>query len=698
MRTTALLVLGLFAAAAGVTVAQRVETRPADSPEVLLKTAMNRELVDGDVQAAIERYRDITARYRSVAPSVAAKALLQMAASYDRIGSPEARKAYEEILRAFPDQRDAVAAARAHLARTTQGTAAAQTLTTARVLDRGYPHDRISPDGRYLARHDRTENLFLYELATDKVRWLTADGSPEDPDHRFPLARAFARDGRQIAYQWYFEIKDQSVLRVIGTDEGAAKTPRTLYDNPDADVAPTDWSPDGRWIAVVVRRKDRTAQIGVVGVADGALRVLKTVDWSRVGGLRFSPDSSRLAYHRPASDGAFERDVFVIAVDGSRETVAAQSPADDVVLEWALDGERLLITSDRGGSQSVWSVPVDGPAAASRFELIKSDIGTISSLGPTRTGALYYNLQPGGSDIHVAQFDAATGQLSSPPVSPLKQFKGLTSGAEWSSDGKFLVYASLRDVPAPINVTRPILTILAADTGQVVRELHPAVSYGGFGPWSPDGRQFIARGADLKGRSGILTVDALTGEARLVALNETCSGKPYWNPDGKSVYCARERQIVQVDVASGNVLRTLPAEGQGAGVSPDGRYIVYGDGMPRRVLRLLTLATGETSEILSLSPSSETQIFNWNSVTWTPDGRSVVFYGRLQGDEGMWLVPIDGRPPHKINVDIKPISMWRFNPKTGQVLLASNLGPRLEVWKMENFQAPAISGQQSAIK
>jgi hypothetical protein len=150
------------------------------------------------------------------------------------------------------------------------------------------------------------------------------------------------------------------------------------------------------------------------------------------------------------------------------------------------------------------------------------------------------------------------------------------------------------------------------------------------------------------------------------------------------VFCYRftEQEIVQVDVQSGAVLRTFHADGQGGGVSPDGRYIVYGDGRPR-VLRLLTLATGETREVIPLSPPSS-QIFRWN-VEWTPDSRSVVFYGRLRGDDGMWLVPIDGTAPRKIKVEIGQVATWRFNPKTGQVAFGPDLLPRLEVWKMEHF-------------
>ena len=284
---------------------------------------------------------------------------------------------------------------------------------------------------------------------------------------------------------------------------------------------------------------------------------------------------------------------------------------------------------------------------------MKSDIGIISSLGPTRTGTLFYNLLAVDSKIYVAKFDSTSGQLSSLPMQPIQQFKGFNASPEWSSDGRYLAYASRRDVPAPINVTRSVTPILSMATGQVVRELHPSVTYGGIGRWSPDGRQFIARGVDAKGRSGIVAVDATDGSTTLVILSETCTGIPFWATDGKSFFCYRftERQIAQVDVAAGTILRTFPADNQGFAASPEGRHVVYGtlEG-DQTVLKLLILASGETRDILRL-PSASSQI-RATTVDWTPDNSAVVLYGRLNGDEAMWLVPIDGRAPHKINVGV----------------------------------------------
>ena len=99
---------------------------------------------------------------------------------------------------------------------------------------------------------------------------------------------------------------------------------------------------------------------------------------------------------------------------------------------------------------------------------------------------------------------------------------------------------------------------------------------------------------------------------------------------------------------------------------------------------MLSLADGTSKELIRLAPPNS-QIGNEQTVRWTPDGRNIVFSGKINGDTGMWVVPIDGTPPHKLNIDVQNIGYFRFNAKTDQVAFSPSPRPRQEVWKMENF-------------
>ena len=83
--------------------------------EILLQKAIQKETVDGDLNAAIKMYRQI-AENPGEDRAVAAKALLQIGKCYEKLGSLEARKAYETLLEQYADQSDIIAEARARLA------------------------------------------------------------------------------------------------------------------------------------------------------------------------------------------------------------------------------------------------------------------------------------------------------------------------------------------------------------------------------------------------------------------------------------------------------------------------------------------------------------------------------------------------------------------------------------------------------
>jgi len=143
----------------------------ADPAEVLLKTAMHKELVDGDLKAAIAQYQKALAR-AGTNRAVAAKALLGMGQCHEKLGEAEARKAYERLVREYADQVEAVAQARTRLVEL--GRLAHPSAVTLRRVWVGQGSDAsggISPDGRYLSFTDwETGDLAVRDLATGQNR------------------------------------------------------------------------------------------------------------------------------------------------------------------------------------------------------------------------------------------------------------------------------------------------------------------------------------------------------------------------------------------------------------------------------------------------------------------------------------------------------------------------------------------------
>jgi hypothetical protein len=125
----------------------------AQSLDVELQRAVQRETATGDLKRALAEYRAILDR--ATRPprdrGVAAKALLRIAEAHQRLGEAEARRWYEQIVSDYPDLPQAVTA-RAALKGTTPHTPAGLTAHRAvwTVADGGDIYGKVSPDGKYL--------------------------------------------------------------------------------------------------------------------------------------------------------------------------------------------------------------------------------------------------------------------------------------------------------------------------------------------------------------------------------------------------------------------------------------------------------------------------------------------------------------------------------------------------------------------
>ena len=87
----------------------------AQSGNDLFQQALVMERAEGDVQGAIELYQRIAREFAADRP-LAAKALVQMGLCYEKLGLTEARQTYQQVIDAFPEQREEVQVARERLA------------------------------------------------------------------------------------------------------------------------------------------------------------------------------------------------------------------------------------------------------------------------------------------------------------------------------------------------------------------------------------------------------------------------------------------------------------------------------------------------------------------------------------------------------------------------------------------------------
>jgi len=545
-----------------------------------------------------------------------------------------------------------------------------------------------SPNGRYLSFTNwrNQGNLAVRDLTTGEYRDLTDEASWDEPDKWTDCSR-WSPDGKQIAYNWCNEGPWE--LRIVRLD---GSKPRVLYRSESKKVTHIHlhtWSQDGKCILVDLKKPDGTSDIGLISVADGLARVLRSLkSLPSLHRMSLSPDGRYVVYARPVEEQNRLRDIFLLAADGSeKEVPLVEHPADDYAPIWTPDGKSIVFVSDRSGTHDAWLMHVADGKSVGEPQPIKRDTGQMKPMGFILEGSLYYGLLAPSTDVYTASIDPVTGELLEPPAKAIRRFEGRNLSPVWSPDGKNLAYVSKRPSPGSAS-RRGILVIRSVETG-TERELYPEARLQNL-HWSPDGRSILC------GKS-LQIIDAQTGDVTSIAQFDPtgrihiCGAE--WSSDGKMVFSLREvrvgpwyRSIIAQDLETGKEkeLRQGGINWAGLSVSPDGRHLVFADG---RALKVIPTVGGEPREFHHLQ---DTKIFAANDAgsgfAWTADGRYVLLGihrpGRPDPTE-LWRIPVEAGEPQKLlEMDgLRDISVHL----DGRRIAFTGGRPQMEVWTMENF-------------
>jgi Tol biopolymer transport system component len=692
--------LGLFAIVlVAIAVGRPVRPLAQSQGALELRAAMETETIKGDLSGAIKQYTAVVAKFKSDR-AVTAVALVRMAECYQKMGDAQARKIYEQVVKDYPDQTDAVAEARNHMG----GSDAKAGRQTNTLVWSGDDEGTISPDGRYLSFVDwDTGDLALHEFNTGAKRYITHTGNAKGGDwSHFAEESAISRDGKRIAFSWWDEGTMNYELDVANLT-GEPNAHRLYSDSGSKWLAPRDWSPDGTSIVVMSSEKDGTDRLGLVSVADGSFRLLRSGAWPGDTRVFFSPDGKFVGYDLPEGNTNAPRHLLVYSLAAGREIPVAVRQGQDLMMGWSPAGA-LLFLSDRTGALGLWGVTLgdSGPGVPT---LLKNDLGAAEPLGVTQSGAFYYGLHTGQSQssIRIADFDLATGRISSPRELP-KAFPESQVRPFWSADGKSLAYLSQQS--ASHHGVSSTAVIRSAETLQVTRELPYRLE--SLQGWTPDGKGLYGVGLQM-GRTGIFRLDLETGALAPLALDEPGQPRitePVLSQDGRRAYFSRrfdnakghEFAFFERDLASGRERELIRRATLGAAnLSPDGRYIVtpsVDTATHTSELLLIPVAGGEPRIVMTASSAVPpnavgTQNATLQGVFWSSDSTMFLTHKRTAQASEIWVVPVTGGSPRKLDMPGDGTAAIRLHPDGRRIayMFAEPVNaPRgTEIWVLENF-------------
>jgi len=697
--------------------------------DVMLQSAIQKELVEGDLEGAIEVYGRILEEFPDNRV-VSAKAQLHIGLCYEKLGLTEAQRAYQRVIDGYPERQDEVAVARERLAQLTQTLAELNSTPSFRKIQiASNPQNGVlSSDGTQLAFTSQgslwllpLEGQVAPDIAGEPIRLTEPMGAWNWFHHL-----AWSGDGEWIAFRAKAEGAEQIHAISPATGEMREIAATRPSRKPNTHDYRLSLSPDGGTLAFVHKEREGATPDCLAGdlfvhtrpVGGGASSrltpVVCTVEPT------FSPDGEHIAYIRDLSyvvpgEPAIRkhRQLWVMTAAGGTpvllfDSAAIRSPV------WSPGGTMIAVLSapDSGPSREVVIIPFT-PGTGLREPIARVDL-------PRRTNGVLAGWTPDGelgvhleSEEHHAVYTAPVDGGKAVQVTP-----DLSNAffPRWSPDGERIIliaqlfydgsswtplwpntlsrqdlegeddFFGLVSIPAEGGPTTPIR--ITGDAG-----VTPGVPPGGGVHVSPDGKTVLFAGIRYPDPDppevDIWTVPREGGEPTRLARSTRQDRFPCWSPDGERVAFLRTEYKgngsytfnIHVIPAEGGEPARLTSDADSVdqatiAYSPDGERIAF---FSNGAIKTIP-ADGGNPEVLIAGVPSEGR----HRLAWSPDGRKIAYTAANK----IWMASVEGGEPVELRTGL-PEDMrygdFGWSPDGGKLTFLATIGGERELWLISDF-------------
>jgi len=637
----------------------------AESGAELFQKAVTEERASGNLEEAIKLYQRVAKEFASDRP-LAAKALVQAARCYEKLGQDKAVKIYEQVARDYGDQRELAATANARLVALRQGGRPAEPATmTQRKIEIAGASGAFYDGQHALYRDAATGALLIGDLAGKNKR-VVFSLKPED-SYFVP-----SRDA-SMTYLGFRRSGDTGYTQAVIKNDGTGY--REIALGGLVHVA-ANWSWDDRYVLVPVHFPDGTDRVLRITAADGqSMEVLRQN--TGISGVSYSPDSRFIAYSEGSPGASASASTFIVPSEGGEPQLIS---ANARVLDWTRDGHYLAVASPRSGVMALQLLPVkDGRSAG---EPVFLRYGSVMNGLTTSSGALYYiSAHQGGFALAwIADLDAE-GHPGDWKRLMLGSNDGLVPVPQWSSDSSQISWTSTNE---DTGQTGYVIRSRNLATGKE-RELYHAASLTTC-TWAARHPNLFCGEAVGGGEStDILSIALDSGRSeRLGSVAGRGLMLPIPGPDDQAVYVGvPQRGLLRWDIGTRQETLLDPswtnATFDRPNVSPDGGWLVR---IEKGNLEVRSLAGGDWRPLLPLRADSQSG--------FSPDGKWVFYHGvDAAGKDGLYRVATAGGSPQRLGeIPLnKPLGLLSISPNGRKIIaLMLDLNVPDEAWLLENFE------------
>jgi len=664
----------------------------------------------GDLKGAIKLFNKIIEKYPNER-EYAANSQLYIGLCYEKLGLNEAQKAYRKVVDGYPEQTEAVKAAKEKLvqfSKVLEKVSHKPTFRKIRIPTKLSWIMQLSPDGKKMV------------FTSDKKLWMMPlSGKLGSEFLGNPVilntndvavdwsGLAWSGDGKWITFnaagpvgKWP-ENQGKQGIYIVSAEGGKLKKVYENYRHARIVNYRISLSPDGKMLAYSSVDSNE-CHVHTISVDKGLPRQL--VD-AQAREPVFSPDGKMIAYVDTKNLGRAGGGLWVTPVsNGTPKLVAnavnASSPT------WSPDGDMIAFLDD----QQICIVSVGEDRAASG-EVIKIDVpegtgGIMSLAGWTpdnKIGAVFRS----HTEFGLYTLPATGGKAA------LVSHGGYPVQPRWSPDGRRIFHTNEIDGGSG-DWERHSLAIVPAEGGIVKtipiqfdeKMIKPA--WGGGNEVSPDGKTIVFSGQskiDTSWHWQIWTLPVEGGKPKQLTQTPAMvlNGFPRWSPDGKSIAYVRARADKVYSIGFGEVnIYTIPLNGGDPKVltmdsdsvkycpiawSPDGKRIAYfstdKDENKAGTLKYLSINDG-VSHVVGKIQLAHNNI----EMAWSPDSKRIAFnYGTERYCKDIRVISIEDGSIVDIKTDLVDINIFHLDwSSDGKRFVFSGFqGDSPEFWVMENF-------------
>jgi Tol biopolymer transport system component len=427
----------------------------------------------------------------------------------------------------------------------------------------------FSPDGNQVAfvwagEKGKYAHIYVSQIgATDSARQLT-----NTSEGNFEFAPVWSPDGRYIAF-FRFDEKERALAIYVTSALGGSE--RRLYSvKSHRKVDALDWSTDGKYLAFPDAANPTDAsQIFFLSLDTLEVHPVTSPPAGILGDSSpaFSPDGKSLAFVRDTLD---VREIYVLPLSGGSLAQITFDYADIQGIAWTPESDKVIFSSSRRGTRSLWSVSPTG-GTPQRLPIAGAGWAVRPALSRKGNHLSYTSVNYSAS---ISRASISSDHKISLPLERFISSTGLEEGPQYSPDGKRIVFQSTRT--GYYEIWRA-----DADGSNPVQLTHFSKNLTGTPRWSPDSR-WISFDSRPAGHSHVFVINAEGGQPRQITQGDSENGVASWSMDGKWLYFASNRtgtwEVWRITPEGTSATQITHHGGFAALPSLDGKFLYYAKG------------------------------------------------------------------------------------------------------------------------